>query len=120
MDKDREIQNIVEAVASQSTQAALEDLGWTKGKIFKRVNSEGYAQGYGVFTGEWGFSEDYTLKFTDGKEFLHNFCTLMQIADPEIAWFINLEMDNIQREHNYFVELIKNNYNKIYAKAIQR
>lgn len=120
MEKSKIMEDIGEAVASQSTQAALTDLGWTKGKIFKRVNSEGYPQGYGVFTGDWGFSEDYTLKFTDGREFLHSFCTLIQISDPEVAWFINLEMDNIQREHNQFVELIRNNYNKIYAKAIQR
>ena len=58
------------AVASQSTQAALSEKGWVKGRIFKRRNGDNYSQGYGVFTGKWGFSEDYTLIFTDGSEFL--------------------------------------------------
>jgi hypothetical protein len=114
------IEDIEVAVASQSTKAALEDLGWTKGRIFKRRNSEGYPQGYGVFTGQWGFSEDYTLKFTDGREFLHEFCTLVTIADPEVAWFINLEVSSIQEQHNQFMELIHTSYNKIYLKATQK
>ena len=120
-EKDLEdIEGIGEALTSQTTQAALIDAGWIKGSIFKRKDSLDYPHGYGVFTGEWGFSEDYTLHFTDGNEFLHNNCTLVQIADPEVAWFINLELNRIQQEQHNFIELIKENYNKIYAKAIQK
>ena len=111
------IENMDVAVPQQSTQAALTEQGWVKGRIFKRRN---YPQGYGVFTGKWGFSEDYTLIFTDGSESLWSFCELVQVADPEVAWFINLEMERINREHTEFMEIIGASYQKIYSKAINR
>ena len=114
------IENLEEAVASQSTQAALTEKGWTKGRIFKRKNCDDYPQGYGVFTGEWGFSEDYTLKFTDGREFKWDFCQLIEVADPEVAWFINLEIEQLEREHAAFIETIKSSYQKIYNKALNQ
>lgn len=120
MEKSKDLQDIGEAVASQSTQAALEEKGWTRGRVFKRKDSLDYPHGYGIFSGEWGFSEDFTLKFTDGGEFLHNNCELVEVADPEVAWFINIELDNIQRNFGQFIELIKVQYNKIYAKAIEK
>ena len=73
-----------------------------------------------LFRSEWGFSEDYTLKFTDGTEVLWKFCELVEVADPEVAWFINLEMERIQKEHMQFMETIQNSYQKIYNKAINR
>lgn len=114
------IENLEEAVASQSTKAALSEKGWVKGRIFKRKDCFDAFQGYGVFTGEWGFSEDYTLKFTDGREFLWNFCELVEVADPEVAWFINLEIEKLQIEHLEFLETIKSSYQKIYNKALNR
>jgi hypothetical protein len=114
------IENMDVAVAQQSTQAALTEQGWVKGRIFKRRNCDSYPQGYGVFTGKWGFSEDYTLIFTDGSEFLWSFCELVQVADPEVAWFINLEMERIHKEHTEFMDIIGTSYQKIYSKAINR
>jgi hypothetical protein len=114
------IESIGEAVASQSTQAALSEKGWVKGRIFKRKNSDDYPQGYGVFTGEWGFSEDYTLKFTDGREFLWSFCELVEVSNPDVAWFINLEIEQLEKEHADFIETIKSSYQKIYNKALNR
>jgi hypothetical protein len=114
------IENMDVAVAQQSTQAALTEKGWVKGGIFKRRNYDNYPQGYGVFTGKWGFSEDYTLIFTDGSEFLWNFCELIEVADPEVAWFINLELERINKEHSEFMEIIRTSYQKIYSKAIHR
>jgi hypothetical protein len=114
------IENLEAAVASQSTQAALTEKGWVKGRIFKRKNCDDYPQGYGVFTGEWGFSEDYTLKFTDGREFKWDFCQLIEVADPEVAWFINLEIEQLEKEHAAFIETIKSSYQKIYNKALNR
>jgi hypothetical protein len=117
---EKNIENMEVAVASQSTQAALTEQGWVKGRIFKRRNCDNYPQGYGVFTGKWGFSEDYTLIFTDGSEFLWSFCELVQVADPEVAWFINLELERINKEHSEFMEIIGTSYQKIYNKAINR
>jgi hypothetical protein len=114
------IKNMDVAVAQQSTQAALTEQGWVKGRIFKRRNGDYYPQGYGVFTGKWGFSEDYTLIFTDGSEFLWSFCELVQVADPEVAWFINLEKERINREHAEFMEVIGKSYREIYIKAMGR
>ena len=117
MDK---VEGLEEAVAQQSTQAALEEKGWVKGRIFKRKDCFDASHGYGVFTGKWGFSEDFTLIFTDGSEFLWNFCELIEVADPDVAWFINLEMERIQREHTQFMDTITTSYQKIYNKAINR
>jgi hypothetical protein len=114
------IENLDAAVASQSTKAALTEKGWVKGRIFKRRNGDNYSQGYGVFTGKWGFSEDYTLIFTDGSEFLWNFCELVEVSDPEVAWFISIELERINREHTEFMEIISTSYQKIYNKAINR
>lgn len=120
MEKSKEISDIGTAVASQSTQAVLEAAGWVKGRVFNRKNADNYPQGYGIFTGDWGFSEDYTLKFTDGREFLHNYCTLVEVADPEVAWFTNLEVNRMQKDFQDFIELITKEYQKIYTKATQR
>lgn len=121
MEKVREeIENLDVAVAQQSTQAALEQQGWVKGRIFNRRSYDNYPQGYGVFTGKWGFSEDYTLIFTDGSEFLWSFCELVEVADPEVAWFINLEIERINREHKEFIDIIGTSYQKIYNKAVNR
>lgn len=121
MDKIGEtIENMEVAVAQQSTQAALAEQGWVKGRIFKRRNCDNYPQGYGVFTGNWGFSEDYTLVFTDGREFLWNFCELIEVADPDVAWFINLEIERIEKEHREFLDTIRESYQKIYNKAVNR
>jgi hypothetical protein len=105
-------------VAQQSTQSHLYSIGWNAGRVFKLKDSLNYNTGYGVFTGEWGFTEDYTLKFTDGSEYLWENCTLVEKADPEVAWFINLELDRIQKQHEEFINTIKEKYNKIYKKAI--
>jgi len=97
----------------QDPVGILLDMGYTEYKIFHRVNNANHDYGYGIFTGEFGSNCDgITLKFTDGKEFLADFCTLQDSNNPQLMWDITKEIErysielserlmNIKREYLY-------------------
>lgn len=74
-----------ESQPEQSPIAQLIELGYSEFKIFHRKDCLSYDCGYGIFTGEFGSNCDgVTLKFTDGKEFLSDFCTLQDTNNPQL------------------------------------
>ena len=84
----------------------LMELGYTEGKIFHRKSCDNYNCGYGIFTGEFGKNCDgITLKFTDGREFLSDFCTLIKDNSPQVMWDITKELQRLQ--NHYEDNLIK-------------
>jgi len=84
-----------EVQSEQSPIARLIELGYTEFKIFHRKDCLNYDCGYGIFTGEFGSNCDgITLKFTDGKEFLSDFCTLQYANSPQLMWDITKEIES--------------------------
>lgn len=81
-------------------EISLIELGYTEGKIFHRKDCLNYNCGHGIFTGEFGKNCDgITLKFTDGREFLSDFCTLIKDNSPQVMWDITKELQRLQNQY---------------------
>jgi len=95
----------------QDPVARLMELGYTEGKIFHRKNCDNYNCGYGIFTGEFGKNCDgITLKFTDGREFLSDFCTLIKDNSPQVMWDITKELQRLQNHYEDNITKFKQQY----------
>ena len=82
-----------ETQPEQSTVSRLIEVGYTEFKIFHRKDCLNYDCGYGIFTGEFRSNCDgITLKFTDGTEFLSDFCILQDTNNPQLMWDITKEI----------------------------
>jgi hypothetical protein len=95
----------------QDPVARLMELGYTEGKIFHRKSCDNYNCGYGIFTGEFGKNCDgITLKFTDGREFLSDFCTLIKDNNPQVMWDITKELQRLQNHYEDNITKFKQQY----------
>lgn len=106
MDKDFENRLMGAEQPQQDPISRLIELGYTEGKIFHRKDCLDYDCGHGIFTGEFGSNCDgITLKFTDGRKFLSDFCTLIKDNSPQVMWDITKELQRLEQE--YIDRLVK-------------
>lgn len=105
---------IKETQPKQDPISFLLEKGYTEFKIFHRKDCLDYNCGYGIFTGEFGNNCDgITLKFTDGREFLAEFCTLQDTDNPQLMWGITKEIERYTNQLINNLCKIKQEYNNL-------
>lgn len=97
---------LVEAKAIHNPIEVLMNKGFVRGAIVARSNG-GPVQ-YGIFTGEFYPSSEDTvgLRFTDGRDFHQDYCTLVDDVNKHILRMVEAEQGRIMENAHMFIETI--------------